>query len=272
MFDPAQTSKDHRGITPPALTPELRRSITEAAITAARAIGYTNAGTVEFMLDESGSFYFLEVNTRLQVEHAVTEMIVGHDLVRAQLCVAAGERLPFSQEELTQSGHAIECRVYAEDAAHGFVPSIGSLAHFVPPYGPNIRVDSGVTAGSEVSVYYDPMLAKLIVWGRNRNQAIERMMWSLDRFVTLGVTTNIEFLRTVVDHPRFRAGDVHTQFLADHAIQPDPAPSPPDAALLAAALTARSGTRDSRSGVRRDGSHADRTGVWWCGLPWRMVR
>ena len=202
----------------PALTPELRARMGEAAVTAAQTIGYTNAGTVEFMVDASGSFYFLEVNTRLQVEHPVTEMVTGYDLVRAQLHVAAGEVLPFTQDDLTQTGHAIEARVYAEDPTNGFVPSIGRLEHYVPPVGPNIRVDSGVVQGSEVSVYYDPMLAKLIVWGRDRSEAVERIIWALDRYVVLGVTTNIEFLRRVVDHQAFRSGDVNTNFLNEHKI------------------------------------------------------
>jgi 3-methylcrotonyl-CoA carboxylase alpha subunit len=254
----------------PVMTPELRRRIGEAAVTAARTIGYTNAGTVEFMLDPGGSFHFLEVNTRLQVEHPVTEMITGHDLVRAQLLVAAGEPLPFTQEELTSTGHAIECRIYAEDAAHGFVPSIGRLEHFVPPQGPNIRVDSGVQAGSEISVYYDPMLAKMIVWGRDRSEALERTLWALDRFVALGVVTNIEFLRNVVDHVDFRAGRLHTKFLDEHAIAPTIERPPPESAYIAAALAAATNT-SSRPEVSHDGTTSPRLGPWSAAGPWRRT-
>src|SRR5262249_27723871 len=156
--------------------------------------GYTNAGTVEFLLDEKGPFYFLEVNARLQVEHPITELTLGQDLVRAQVLVAAGGPLPFSQEARRPSGHPIECRLCAEDPRNHFMPSIGVLHRYRPPAGPNIRVDSGVAEGSEVSVHYDPLLAKLIVWGHGRAEAIERMGWALRNFVVLGVTTNIEYL------------------------------------------------------------------------------
>jgi len=170
------------------------------------------------------------------VEHPVTEMVVGHDLVRAQILVAAGNELPFTQSDLSQTGHALECRIYAEDAAKGFLPSTGTLAHYVPPVGPNIRVDSGVVSGSEVSVYYDPMLAKLIVWGRTREEAIARMSWALDHFVVMGVTTNIEFLRNLMSHSDFRAGRVHTQFLQEQTILATRGGDIPEAAWIAAAL------------------------------------
>ena len=231
----------------PALSPAVRAKMGEAGVTAAKAMGYANAGTVEFMLTDSGEFYFLEVNTRLQVEHPVTEMVVRRDLVRAQVLVAAGEKLPFRQEELTQTGHAIECRIYAEDAAKGFLPSIGTIAHYAPPVGPNIRIDSGVTAGSEISVYYDPMLAKLIAWGRTREEAIEKTAWALSRYAVMGVTTNIEFLANVVRHPEFRAGRTTTRFLEKHAIAPNVGETVPDAAYVAAALAAR-GARGGGTG------------------------
>lgn len=256
----------------PALTPELRERMGDAAVTAAKAIGYTNAGTVEFMVDDQGAFYFLEVNTRLQVEHPVTEMVVGYDLVRAQLHVAAGGALPFTQGDLAQTGHALECRIYAEDATKGFVPSIGVLSHFVPPAGDFIRVDSGVAEGTEVSVYYDPMLAKLIVWGRIRNEAIERTIWALDRFVALGVTTNIEFLRNVIDHPEFRAGRLHTQFLSDHATAGYLDEPAPDEAFVAAALAVQAGvgmTAESRVSMSPT---VDRDSPWCSAKPWRMLK
>ncbi|MBI5762394.1 MAG: acetyl-CoA carboxylase biotin carboxylase subunit [Planctomycetes bacterium] len=251
----------------PALSPELRTKMGEAAVRAAKAIGYTNAGTVEFMVDADGHFYFLEVNTRLQVEHPVTEMITHHDLVRAQLIVAAGGKLPFTQDDLRQQGHALECRIYAEDASRGFLPSIGTLEHYVPPAGPNIRVDSGVSEGSQVTVFYDPMLSKLIVWGRNRDEAIARMDWALARYVVMGVTSNIEFLRTVLNHAEFRAGRLHTQFLDEHKITA-PIAAIPDEALIAAALAGRNGVASSRSAATHDRGEAS-VGPWQSANAWR---
>jgi acetyl/propionyl-CoA carboxylase alpha subunit len=240
-----------------ALSPQTREKMGEAGVKAARAVGYTNAGTVEFMLTDRGDFYFLEVNTRLQV-----------DLVRAQILVAAGHPLPFSQSDLTQTGHALECRIYAEDAARNFMPSIGVIEHCVPPSGANIRVDSGVAAGSEVSVYYDPMLAKLIVWGRSRDEAIDRMAWALRRYAIVGVTTNTEFLRNVILHPEFRAGRTTTRFLEMHPITAAQAAGDiPDAALVAAALAARSNGRSSGSARLPADAHAS---PWQTACAWRV--
>lgn len=219
-----------------ALTPKLRAAMAEAALNAARAVDYVGAGTVEFMLDERGDFYFLEMNTRLQVEHPVTEMVTHQDLVRAQILVAEGKPLPWTQKDLTQHGHAIECRVYAEDPSHGFLPSTGKLLRYEEPCGPNIRVDSGFTEGDTVTVHYDPMLAKLAVWGETREQAIERMRWALAHYRVLGVTTNLNFLQEVIHHPAFRAGDTDTHFLQTHAIQDTVAPE----VLMAAAAVASS--------------------------------
>ncbi|MCK6456635.1 MAG: acetyl-CoA carboxylase biotin carboxylase subunit [Phycisphaerae bacterium] len=201
-----------------ALFPERRAAMGEAAVAAARAIGYTNAGTVEFILDESGAFYFLEVNTRLQVEHPVTELTTHRDLVAAQVRVAAGEPLPFTQDALSQDGHAMECRIYAEDPENQFLPSIGTLRRFLPPAGPGIRVDTGVTTGTQVSVHYDAMLAKLIVWAGSRHECLARMRWALRHFVVLGVRTNIEYLQHILAHPEFVAGRIHTHFLDEHPI------------------------------------------------------
>lgn len=226
-----------------AVDDDLRHRMGTAAVAAARAVGYTNAGTVEFLLDETGAFYFLEVNTRLQVEHPVTEMITGLDLVEAQVRVAAGERLPFDQDTLERRGHAIECRVCAEDPGRGFLPSTGRIEHYRPPAAPNIRVDSGVTRGSEVSVYYDPLLAKLIVWGETREAALRRMDWALSRFVLTGVTTNVEYLRRVLRHPEFVAGRLDTRFLERHVTDTTPEQDEmPDAAWIAAALAVRDGS------------------------------
>jgi 3-methylcrotonyl-CoA carboxylase alpha subunit len=196
----------------PILTPELRTRMGHAAVTAARAVNYQNAGTVEFLLDGS-QFYFLEMNTRLQVEHPVTESVTGVDLVHAQLRVASGEPLPWRQEDLSQRGHAIECRVYAEDPAANFLPQAGTLLRYREPTGPGIRVDGGYAEGHDVSVYYDPMLAKLIVWGETRDAAIARAEAALQRFVVLGIRTNVPFLLAVLRHPRFRQGDLDTRFL-----------------------------------------------------------
>ncbi|HEY9687530.1 MAG TPA: biotin carboxylase N-terminal domain-containing protein [Coleofasciculaceae cyanobacterium] len=203
----------------PALTPALRASMGEAAVKAAKAMRYTNAGTIEFILGEDGGFYFLEVNTRLQVEHPVTEMTIHKDLVRLQLMVATGEPLPFTQKDLCQDGHAIECRIYAEDPANNFMPGIGKLAFYRPPSGPGIRLDNGVREGGEVTVHYDPMLAKLIAWGENRQAAIAKISWALSRYAVLGVANNVEFLKAIVDHPAFADGNVHTHFLEEHPIR-----------------------------------------------------
>ena len=177
-----------------------------AAIAAARAVGYRNAGTCEFLLEGSGdaaNFYFLEMNTRLQVEHPVTECVTGVDLVHAQLRVASGEPLPFTQASLSQRGHAIECRIYAEDPAQGFIPQAGPILLYREPQGPGIRIDSGVKAGSEVSVHYDPMLAKLIVHASNREEARRRAINALREYAILGIRTNIPFLLQILEHPQF---------------------------------------------------------------------
>lgn len=254
----------------PALTPDLRERMGSAAVTAAKAAGYTNAGTVEFMVDPHGAFYFLEVNTRLQVEHPVTEMVTRLDLVEWQLRIAAGERLPFAQSDLRQDGHALEVRIYAEDASRGFMPSIGKINAYAPPRGPNIRVDDGVREGSEVSVYYDPMLAKLIVWGRSREESIRRMIWALDRYVVLGVTTNIEFLRTLLDHAEFRTGRIHTGFLSEQTITAESNQTMPDEVLIAAALatTKPSGAVTAGGTAPND---ADRLGPWSLAHAWRVA-
>jgi acetyl/propionyl-CoA carboxylase alpha subunit len=200
----------------PVLTPEVRARMGAAAVAAARAAGYVNAGTVEFLLEGDGDearYYFLEMNTRLQVEHPVTELVTGVDLVRAQLLVASGEPLPWTQNELSQRGHAIECRIYAEDPAQDFLPQAGRLLMYREPAGPGVRVDSGVIEGGEVSVFYDPLLAKLIVSGETRASAIARARAALGQYIVLGIHTNISFLTAVLQHPEFVAGKVHTGFL-----------------------------------------------------------
>jgi acetyl-CoA carboxylase biotin carboxylase subunit len=198
----------------PLLTAELREQMGEAAVAAAKAVDYYNAGTVEFIIDpDTLKFYFLEMNTRLQVEHPVTEFVTGMDLVHWQIRVAAGEPFPFPQSHLTQRGHAIECRVYAEDPASGFLPSTGKLLQYIEPRGPGLRVDSGFTLGSEVSHFYDPLLAKLIVYAEDREAAIQRMQAALKEFVVHGVITNIDFLQTVLSHSDFASGQVTTRWV-----------------------------------------------------------
>ncbi|MEP0806333.1 MAG: acetyl-CoA carboxylase biotin carboxylase subunit [Chloroflexota bacterium] len=220
----------------PLLTPELRRQMGEAAVKAAQAVGYYNAGTVEFIFDPASSaFYFLEMNTRLQVEHPVTELTAGLDLVQWQIRVAAGERFPYSQEQLTQRGHAIECRVYAEDPASGFLPSTGVLLQYIEPHGPGIRVDSGFRAGDEVTHFYDPLLAKLIVHAEDRPAAIRKMQAALRDFVVQGVVTNIDFMQAVLAHPDFAGGKVSTRWVENN-FNWEPPSSPSFESLVAAAL------------------------------------
>jgi len=198
----------------PLLTNELRQQMGEAAVKAARAVNYFNAGTVEFIFDPLlSTYYFLEMNTRLQVEHPVTELTTGLDLVQWQIRVAAGEHFPYQQEQLSQRGHAIECRVYAEDPANGFLPSTGKLLQYIEPRGPGIRVDSGFTAGDEVTHFYDPLLAKLIVYGENRETTIQRMHAALKEFIVHGVVTNIDFMQSVLAHEDFANGKVTTRWV-----------------------------------------------------------
>jgi acetyl/propionyl-CoA carboxylase alpha subunit len=201
----------------PNLPPPTKTGLATAAVAGARAIGYTNAGTMEFLVDEGGGFYFLEMNTRLQVEHPVTEEATGLDLVVAQLRVASGEPLPWSQSQIAQRRVAIECRVYAEDPSKGFLPSPGTVKRLDLPSGEGIRIESGVEAGSTVSVHYDSLLLKLITHGATRQEALERMVDALDRCVVEGLRTTIPFLCRVVASDEFKAGRVHTQLLEQGA-------------------------------------------------------
>ena len=206
----------------PVLTAAIRTRMGEAAVAAARAAGYINAGTIEFLLEGRGDqarFYFLEMNAWLQVEHPITEAVVGVDLVHAQLRIAAGEALPWEQSTLAQRGHAIECRIYAEDPRRDFLPQAGPLLMYREPQGPGVRVDAGVVEGDEVFVFYDPLLAKLIVWAETREVAIARAAAALDHFIVLGVRSNVEFLGAVLRHPRFAASDVDTAFLDEERVE-----------------------------------------------------
>ena len=218
-----------------ALTPELRTAMGTAATRAALAAGYVNAGTVEFLLDQEGSYYFLEMNTRLQVEHPVTEQVTGRDLVHLQLAIAAGEHLPLRQAEIASRGHAIEVRLYAEDPVT-YLPATGTLLAYDPPTGPGIRLDSGVARGDAVTMYYDPMLAKLIVTAADRSLAIARLRVALSDFGILGVTTNLPLLRRIITDERFQRGATFTDFLESGAFATpaeQPHQSPPAIAEMA---------------------------------------
>jgi acetyl/propionyl-CoA carboxylase alpha subunit len=200
---------------PMVTSAELREAIAAAAVRLCRAAGYVNAGTVEFIVDSAGDFYFLEMNTRLQVEHPVTEATSGFDLVTWQIRVAAGEPLSFTQQAIRPRGHAIECRVYAEDPANQFMPSTGKISVFQPPAGPGVRVDSGIETGSVISPYYDSMLAKIITWGADRAEALRKMSHALADTIVLGVTTNLPYLQAILADPAYQAGQATTRFLED---------------------------------------------------------
>ncbi|HLJ80342.1 MAG TPA: biotin carboxylase N-terminal domain-containing protein, partial [Ktedonobacterales bacterium] len=218
-----------------ALTPALRAEMGEAAVRAAKAAGYVNAGTCEFLLDRDGRYYFLEMNTRLQVEHPVTESVTGLDLVRLQLAVAAGERLPITQKQVAPRGHAIEVRLYAEDPANGFLPSTGTVLVFDVPRAPGVRLDAGITTGDEVSVHYDPMLAKLIVSAPDRAAAVQRLGWALDRCAVLGIASNIPLLKAIAHEPDFQAGATTTAYIEQHDLSAATQPAETPAGMLVAA-------------------------------------
>jgi acetyl-CoA carboxylase, biotin carboxylase subunit len=197
----------------PALSPELRRKMGTAAIAAAKSIDYAGVGTVEFLLDKHGDFYFMEMNTRIQVEHPVTEMITGLDLIAEQIKVAQGEKLSLTQEQVKLSGHAIECRVNAEDPDRNFRPSPGKITGYLAPGGPGVRIDSHVYTDYEIPPFYDSLIGKLIVWGIDRDTAIRRMRRALKEYAITGVPTTIDFHQRILEHPAFVAGDVYTDFV-----------------------------------------------------------
>lgn len=222
----------------PNFSPAQRKAMGEAAVKAAQAIGYAGAGTVEFLFDEDGSFYFMEMNTRLQVEHPVTEMITGQDLVKWQLLVASGQPLPLTQDEIPLDGHAIEVRVYAEDPDNNFLPATGKLTYLrQPDANRHVRIDTGVVESDEVSPFYDPMIAKLIVWDESRDRAIARMRRALDDYRIAGVKTNLNFLTRLVEHPAFAKAELDTHFIEHHQAELfAPEQNEPTQALILAAL------------------------------------
>ena len=248
----------------PALSPAERRELCDAGVTATRAAAYLGAGTVEFLMAPDGRFYFLEMNTRLQVEHPVTEAVTGLDLVRLQLEVAAGRPLPLTQEQVVARGHAIECRLYAEDPDNDDLPSPGRVLYLSEPEGPGVRVDSGLLVGSEVTIHYDPLLSKIVAWGQDRAEAAARMRGALRETVVLGVVTNLARLRAIVEHPAFTAGELHTGFIEEHLSELSPSRCPPPLALAALAAALRLG-RDGGSRARRKAPDP------WTSLgPWRL--
>ena len=202
----------------PALDPELRRRMGEAAVAAARSINYEGAGTVEFLLDRSGGFYFMEMNTRIQVEHPVTEMVTGIDLIAEQLRIAGGEPISVRQEDIQMNGHAIECRINAEDAQHNFRPAPGRITGWLPPGGPGVRVDSHVYTGYDIPPFYDSLIGKLIIWAPNRPAALERMKRALNECAITGIPTTVDFHLRMLDRPEFQRGDVHTKFVEEEML------------------------------------------------------
>jgi acetyl-CoA carboxylase biotin carboxylase subunit len=251
----------------PAVDPPLRAAMTDAGVRAAAAVGYVGAGTIEFLLDADGRFYFLEMNTRLQVEHPVTEWTTGLDLVRAQLEVAAGAPLPF--ETVATRGHAIECRLYSEDPGNQFLPATGTVHALELPAGPWVRCDSGIATGTRVGVDYDPLLAKIAAWGATREEARGRMLAALRETVLLGVVTNRDYLLDVLAHPAFVAGDTHTQFLEQHLATWRPrAGRHRTLAALAAALALAAPAPSGGAAAARDGIGTP-DDLWTSLGPWR---
>lgn len=241
-----------------AHNPEMRAEMGEAALRIARAAGYYNLGTVEFLADQHGNFYFLEVNTRLQVEHPVTELVTGLDLVQLQLRIAAGEQLPFEQTDVSWSGWAMECRVCAEDPENQFFPSPGRIAQLREPAGPGVRVDSGVYAGWTVPLDYDPLLAKLVAWAPDRDCAIQRLLRALAEYSIVGVKTNLAFFVEILRDQEFRAGRIHTGFVADLLARRTPVLGPSQELELAAALAAAAAHANGHREVRNEKAEASR--------------
>jgi acetyl/propionyl-CoA carboxylase alpha subunit len=242
----------------PAPFPGLRERMGEAAVAIARRVGYVNAGTIEFLVDPEGRFHFLEMNTRLQVEHPVTERVVSFDMVHRQLRIAMGEPLDRRQEDIRWRGHAIECRINAEDPGHGFVPSIGRIVALHLPEGPGVRNDVGIMVGSEVTAHYDPLLGKLIVWAENREEAIARALRALREYRIVGVQTNLPFHRWLLTHPRFARGETDTGFLEEE-YRPDELTRDREevTAIVAAAWAAY-----HAAPARPDGRQAGGTSAW----------
>ncbi len=248
----------------PVVSPEMRRAMGEIAVRVARAANYTNAGTVEFLVDEKRNFYFLEMNTRLQVEHPVTELTTGLDLVHLQIRIAAGEKLPFAQQDIGIRGHAMECRIYAEDPDNNFFPSPGKITILIAPSGPGLRRDSGMYEGWTVPMEYDPLLAKLIAYGTDRSQVIARLQRAMHEYFVGGIKTNLVLFRRILRDPDFRAGELDTGYLERLLARPDEGAGPKDhgdiAAVAAALFTALDGA--TANGAVRDHQLAPAESPW----------
>ncbi len=242
------------------LTPDIRKKMGEAAVNAARKCGYVNAGTVEFLLDSDKSFYFLEMNTRLQVEHPVTEMVFDIDLVKAQIRIAQGEKLSLTQEQVVPHGHSIECRIYAEDSLEGFMPSTGRVEDYMPSEGNGIRHDSGIIRGSEIVHFYDPLLSKLVVWGVDRQESIRKMKRALEEFNISGVSTTIPFCAFVISHPKFIEGEYDIHFVEKY-YHPDKLIRTEEEELIASLAAAFMHTWDSGK-VKKMREHTITSGNW----------
>jgi acetyl-CoA carboxylase, biotin carboxylase subunit len=256
-----------------AVDEELRQKIGSVAVKAAQAVDYVNAGTIEFLLDQENNFYFLEMNTRLQVEHPVTEMVTGVDIVKEQIRVARGRTLSYSQDEIRFNGHAIECRINAEDPYNNFIPSTGRITHSLLPTGPGVRVDTGVYPGFEITPFYDPMIAKLIVWGETRAQAILRMRRALEEYRIVGVRTNIPFHQTLMDSHRFMGGQYDTRFVEERFSMEEASETREnnnEIAAILATLVAHRETERSANIVNRN--ERDASNWKWVGRWERMHR
>src|SRR6266545_3137820 len=257
----------------PALDDDLRETMGSVAVKAAKAVDYVNAGTIEFLLDKDKNFYFLEMNTRLQVEHPITEMVTGIDIVKEQIRVARGRALSYKQEDVKFNGHAIECRVNAEDPYDNFLPSTGRITHCLIPTGPGVRVDTGVYPGFEITPFYDPMIAKLIVWGETRAQAILRMRRALEEYRIVGVQTNIPFHQTMMDSHRFMGGQYDTRFVEERFSMEEAADDKDnhiETAAILATLVAHQETERSANIVNRN--ERDTSNWKWVGRWERMHR
>lgn len=258
----------------PFIDEELRRKMGEVAVKAAQSVEYVNAGTIEFLVDKDKNFYFLEMNTRLQVEHPVTEVATGVDIVAEQIRIARGRQLSYKQEDIQLHGHAIECRINAEDPYNGFIPSTGRITHSLLPTGPGVRVDTGVYPGFEITPFYDPMIAKLIVWGETRGQAILRMRRALEEYRIVGVWTNIPFHQTMMDSHRFMGGQYDTRFVEERFSMPEPDEGQethrPEIAAVFATLVAHHQNQRSAGFVMRN--ERDTSNWKWIGRWERMHR
>jgi len=255
------------------LDDELREKMGNVAVKSAQAVDYVNAGTIEFLVDKDRNFYFLEMNTRLQVEHPITEMVTGVDIVAEQLRIARGRQLSYTQDQIKQNGHAIECRINAEDPFNNFMPSTGRITHSLLPTGPGVRIDTGVYPGFEITPYYDPMIAKLIVWGETRGQAILRMRRALEEYRVVGVRTNIPFHQTLMDSHRFMGGQFDTRFVEERFSMDDAIESRSANAEIAAILATLVAHQQSELSAQRVRRNERDTSNWkWVGRWERMHR